>query len=57
VQEMKDDIFEGVLGEVNLSSADSPDIQNMSPGNFKRGCVGGGVEILPGSGMARHYSG
>lgn len=57
MQEMKDDIFEGVLGEVNLSSADSPDIQNMSPGNFKRGCVGGGVEILPGSGMARHYSG
>lgn len=54
MQQVKHDIFKGVLREIDFRPADTPDVEDMAAGNFERGSVRGRVEILLWAGMTAH---
>jgi len=54
VQEVEDDILKGVLSEIDLGPADTPDVQDMPARDFERGRVSGRVKVLFRRGMSRH---
>jgi hypothetical protein len=49
---MKDNVLEGVLGEVHLRSTNPPDVEDMATRHLEGRCMGGRVEILARSRMS-----
>lgn len=52
MEEVEHNVLKCVLGEIDLGSADSPDVEDVSAGHLECGRVGGRVKVLLRSGMS-----